>query len=86
VSNGFVAALARRRLRAVLCVQRGTYLEPGMSRCFSLFGLMLFALGLVALSSPKGQTTQPAVSEGPRKTPRTPVIDSPRYHVQFSLN
>jgi hypothetical protein len=57
-----------------------------MSRCFSLFGLMLFALGLVALSSPKGQAAPAALPEKPRKTPRTPVIGSPRYHVQFSLN
>ena len=57
-----------------------------MSRCFSLFGLMLFALGLAALSSPKAQAAQTALPEKPRKTPRTPVIDSPRYHVQFSLN
>ncbi len=57
-----------------------------MSRCFSLFGLMLFALGLAVLSSPKAEATQPALPEKPRKTPRTPVMGSPRYHVQFSLN
>ena len=57
-----------------------------MSRCFSLFGLMLFALGLVALSSPKAQAAPATLPEGPSKTPRTPVINSPRYHVQFSLN
>jgi hypothetical protein len=61
-----------------------------MSRCLSLFGLMFFALGLVALTSVQGSAAQPALPEAPpappRGTPRTPVIDSPRYHVQFSLN
>ena len=61
-----------------------------MGRCLSLFGLMFFALGLVALTSVKGNAAQPSLPEGPaappRETPRTPVLNAPRYHVQFSLN
>jgi hypothetical protein len=92
VSNGFVAALARRRLRAVVCVCNVALSEePGMSRCLSLFGLMFFALGLVALSSVKADASQPTSPQGPasppRKTPgNTPMLNAPRYLVQFSLN
>ena len=61
-----------------------------MGRCLSLFGLLFFALGLVALTSSQGGAAQPAVPEGPPatpgETPCTSVIDSPRYPVQFSLN
>ena len=61
-----------------------------MSRCLSLFGLMFFALGLVALSSVKGEAAQPALPEKPasppRKTPSAPMLNAPRYLVQFSLN
>jgi hypothetical protein len=57
-----------------------------MVRCLSLFGLMFFALGLVALTSVKGDAAQPALPEEPSAPPRPPVFNAPRYHVQFSLN
>jgi hypothetical protein len=61
-----------------------------MGRCLSLFGLLFFALGLVALTSSQGGAAQPAVPEGPPATPdeppRTSVFGPSRYPVQFSLN
>ncbi len=61
-----------------------------MGRSLSLFSLLFVALGLFALSSVARAESQPSLPEGPPAppsgNPSTKVLNSPRYHVQFSLN
>ena len=61
-----------------------------MGRCISLFSLMFFALGVVALTSGTKDEAPNRLPAGPPAppsgTPRTAVPNTPRYLVQFSLN
>jgi hypothetical protein len=68
------------------------YLEIRMGRCFSLFGMMVFALGVVALATvgrkPAGL---PAPDREPvpvpdRGVPRVTLFPALAFHAPFSLN
>jgi hypothetical protein len=58
-----------------------------MGRCFSLFGMMVFTMGVVALASLAGAPPAPARREpsGPAR-PRPPRLRALAYHAPFSLN
>ncbi len=63
-----------------------------MGRCLSLFGMMVFTVGMFALASvAKAAPTQPVPSPNPddtQKPTRPQIIDFPAqaFHARFSLN
>jgi hypothetical protein len=67
-------------------------LEFCMGRCFSLFGMMVFALGVVALTAlGRRPATLPVPARGPvplpdRGGPRLAVSPALAFHAPFSLN
>jgi hypothetical protein len=74
-------------------VQRGTFQEFRMGRTLSLFGVVMFAFGVVALSS-LARRTQPAAStpclpeedaRGPEVLPRR-IMPAFAFDTPFSMN
>jgi hypothetical protein len=77
-------------LGAVLHVCR-TFSENGMGRCLSLLGMMVFTVGVVALSSLARGAAQPAAlpqNDTPKTCgcPRPAVMPALSFHAPFSLN
>jgi hypothetical protein len=62
-----------------------------MGRCLSLFGMMVFTVGMFALASVAKAVPQPVPPPTPDDTPkptRPQVLDfpAPAFHARFSLN
>jgi len=65
--------------------------EDAMGRCLSLFGMMFFTVGMVALASlAKGAPREPARPEETitpaREYVRQPLIAAASFHAPYSLN